>query len=60
MGNILKIFSKEQVGGFVRAALAALAGAAIAKGWGDPTLWETITGAVVLLVTGLWSWKVKT
>lgn len=57
--NVLKIFTKEQVGGFVRAALAALSGAAIAKGWGDASLWEAITGSIVLLVTGVWSWKVK-
>jgi hypothetical protein len=58
--DIFKLFTKEQVGGFVRAALAALSGAFIAKGWGDASLWEAISGAVVLLVTGVWSWKVKT
>ncbi len=58
--DIFKLFTKEQVGGFVRAGLAAISGAFIAKGIGDAGLWEAITGAAVLLVTGVWSWKVKT
>lgn len=54
------MINKEQVGGIVRAVLAAVSGYFIGKGIGDAGLWEAITGAVTLLVTGFWSWKVKT
>jgi hypothetical protein len=57
--NIFKIFTKEQVGGIVRTVLAGVSGYFIGKGWGDAVLWEAIGGAAVLLVTGLWSYKVK-
>lgn len=52
--------NKEQIGGLIRAVLAAVSGYFIGKGIGDAGLWEAISGALVLLGTGLWSWKVKT
>lgn len=57
--NIFKLFTKEQVAGFVRAGLAAVAGYFIGKGFGDAALWEAIGGAVTLIVTGFWSYKAK-
>lgn len=51
--------STEQVGGLVRAVLAAISGYAIGKGYGDAELWVSISGAAVLIVTGAWSFLTK-
>ena len=46
----------EQIQSLIRKGLTLLSGFLIAKGWGDAALWETISGAVVLLGSGVWSW----
>lgn len=47
--------NSDQIKSLVRWVLAGVAGAAIAKGIGDAVLWESITGALVLVVPAVWS-----
>ncbi len=45
----------DQVGGLIRAAMAMFGGWAIAHGFTDAS-WLVVTGAVVAIVTAMWSW----
>lgn len=60
MDWLFKLVTPAQVGGIVRALVAAVAGGFIAKGIGDASLWDAVGGALVTAVVGFWSWKVKT
>lgn len=52
--------TKEQIGGIVRALLAAAGGYFVGQGMLDGATMETIAGAVATLVTALWSvWAKK-
>jgi len=52
--------TKEQVGGIVRALLAALGGYFVGQGMLDGATAETIAGAAATLVTAVWSvWAKK-
>ncbi len=46
----------DQIGGIVRALLAAASGYLIGKGWVDADTAATLGGAVVTLVVTGWSW----
>jgi len=45
----------EELGGIVRAVLAALGGVAVTKGWLDNATMITVSGAVATLVVAVWS-----
>jgi hypothetical protein len=45
----------EQIGAMVRTVIQLLSGFAIAKGIGNEEMWLAITGGVVSIVSGLWS-----
>lgn len=47
----------EQIGGIVRAVVAAASGYLVAKGIGDAALWQAVAGAVATVVVAWWSWK---
>jgi hypothetical protein len=47
--------SAEQIGAVVRTLVQFLAGFAIAKGIGNEEMWLAITGGIVSIVSGLWS-----
>lgn len=47
--------NQEQMWSVVRSVLKLLAGGAIAKGWGDSSLWEGVIGAVIGLAAMAWS-----
>lgn len=49
------VMSKEQIGGIVRALLAAVGGYFVGQGMLDGATMETIAGAVATLVTAVWS-----
>ena len=45
----------DQIGGIIRAVLAALGGVVIGKGWVDSATFTLLSGAVVTIATALWS-----
>jgi hypothetical protein len=45
----------EQIGAMVRTVVQLLAGFAIAKGYGNNEMWLAISGGLVSIVSGLWS-----
>jgi hypothetical protein len=45
----------EQIGAMVRTIIQLLAGFAIAKGYGNNEMWLAISGGLVSIVSGLWS-----
>ena len=47
--------TSDQIGGIVRAILAAIAGFFVSKGWVDNTTALTITGAVAAIIVAIWS-----
>ena len=47
--------NKEKVLGVVRAILAAAGGYAVGKGYFDATAANEITGAVLVIISGVWS-----
>lgn len=49
----------EQIGGIVRALIAAVGGYAIGKGWADAELVATIGGAGAAIAAGAWSYMSK-
>lgn len=51
--------TKEQIAGLIRTILAYIAGVATAKGWIDESMVEPIIGAVIALVTAVWSFVAK-
>ena len=53
MGNI---FTSDQVGGIVRALLAAVGGWAVSKGLVDSSTATTAAGAAAAAFAGVWSW----
>lgn len=50
------VITGDQVGGIVRAVLAAAGGWAIGKGYVDSATATTVSGAVVTLAVTIWSW----
>lgn len=49
----------EQIGGIVRALIAALGGYAIGQGWADAELVATIGGAAATAAAAIWSYMAK-
>ena len=47
--------NSDQIGGILRAILAALGGFVIAKGYTDAATFATVSGAIVALGVALWS-----
>jgi glycerol-3-phosphate dehydrogenase len=47
--------TSDEIGGIVRAILAALGGVAVGKGWMDNATMITISGALATLAVGVWS-----
>ena len=45
----------EQIGAITRTVIQLVAGLAIAKGIGDEALWLSISGGIVSVVSGIWS-----
>lgn len=45
----------DELGGIVRAVLAALGGVAVTKGWLDNATMITVTGALATIVAAAWS-----
>lgn len=50
------MLTSEQVGAVARTVVQLVSGLAIAKGIGDEQLWLAISGGVVSVVSGVWSW----
>lgn len=50
------MLTTDQIGGIVRAVVAAASGYAVTKGWTDANTAAWIGGGAVLLATGVWSW----
>lgn len=48
--------TSDQVGGIIRAILAAIAGFFVSKGWVDNTTALAITGAVATVIVAVWSY----
>lgn len=48
--------TSEQIGALVRTVVQLISGLAIAKGIGDESLWLAISGGVVSIASGIWSW----
>lgn len=46
----------EQIGAIARTLIQLVSGLAIAKGIGDENMWIAISGGVVSVVSGVWSW----
>ena len=51
----MKMVTLEQILGIVRLAMGLLSGVMVARGKGDATDWNTLTGAVLTIVTAGWS-----
>ena len=49
--------SGEQIGGIVRAVVAAGAGFFVAKGIGNAELWVAVGGALSTIAVAFWSYK---
>lgn len=49
----------EQIGGLVRALIAALGGYAIGQGWADAELVATLGGAAATIAAAVWSFMSK-
>lgn len=45
----------EQIGAVARTVIQLVSGLAIAKGIGDDAMWMAVSGGVVSVVSGLWS-----
>jgi len=54
-----KHMSGDQIGGIVRALIAAIGGYAIGKGWADAELVATVGGAAATIAAGAWSYMAK-
>lgn len=50
------MFTSDQIGGLVRAALAAFGGVFIAKGYVTADTWSWIVGGVATAIPAVWSW----
>jgi membrane protein DedA with SNARE-associated domain len=46
----------EAIGAVVRTVIQLVSGLAIAKGIGDEQMWLAISGGLVSVVSGVWSW----
>lgn len=51
--------NSEQIGGIVRAVVAAAGGYLAAKGMLDAATWQIIAGAAATVVVAIWSYKSK-
>ena len=49
----------EQIGGIVRALIAAVGGYAIGQGWADAQLVATLGGAAATIAAAVWSFMAK-
>lgn len=49
----------EQIGGIVRALIAAAGGYAIGQGWADAELVATVGGAAATIAAAVWSFASK-
>lgn len=49
----------EQIGGIVRAIIAAAGGYAIGQGWADAELVATVAGAAATVAAAVWSFLSK-
>lgn len=45
----------EQIGAVARTVIQLVSGLAIAKGIGDETMWLAVSGGLVSVISGLWS-----
>lgn len=46
----------DQLGGIIRAILAAVGGFILAKGWVSAETWAWLTGGVMTIGPAIWSW----
>lgn len=50
------MFTSDQIGGLVRALLAAAGGFAIGKGYVNADTWTWLAGGVATAIPAVWSW----
>lgn len=55
MGFLLDLVNSDEFDGLVRHGLTTVGGGLVANGVFDATQWQTISGAVVIVVGVIWS-----